>query len=48
MMRSETEKMVKEVLLVEVTSEKITKSSYNSVQLSSKRISQDRRASANP
>lgn len=48
MMRDGTEKMVKEVLLVEVTSEKVTKISYNSVQLSSKRISQDIRASTNP
>ena len=48
MMRGGTENMVKEVLLVEVTSGKVTKSSYNAVQLSSKRISQDRRTSANP
>lgn len=47
-MRGGTEKMVKEVLLVEVTSEKVTKIPYNSAQLSSKRISQDRRASVNP
>lgn len=47
MMRGETEKIIKEVLLVEMTSEKVTKISYNSAQLSSRRISQDRRASVN-
>ena len=38
-MRGGTEKMVKEVLLVEVTSEKVTKIPYNSAQFYKKNFS---------